>query len=173
VPEKNEAVAIADGVLRQVDPRSVTADRIAWWILDAVLVGLGLVAIVVLVLAGVLTGWRLLVVLTVWVTVASGLAVLARKHPRWVFQYTRYSVSPIGVEIRKGIIWRSVTSVPRSRIQHTDVTQGPLMRRFGIAQLVIHTAGTEHATVELAGISHERALELRDFLIGGGDADGL
>ena len=66
-------------------------------------------------------------------------------------------------------MWRQVTSVPRSRVQHIDVAQGPLIRRFELAQLIIHTAGTEHATVELNGLAHDVALRLRDFLIRGGD----
>jgi len=70
--------------------------------------------------------------------------------------------------------------VPRSRIQHTDVTQGPYERRFGLATLVVYTAGTEHASIPIEGLSHETALAFRDALLargegvvrpeGGGDA---
>ena len=39
------------------------------------------------------------------------------------------------------------------------------MRRFGIAKLVIHTAGTQHATVELPSLSKEDAERVRDHLV--------
>jgi hypothetical protein len=70
-----------------------------------------------------------------------------------------------GIEIREGVVWRAVTNVPRSRVQHTDVSQGPLERRFGIGTLVIHTAGTDSAVVSLRGLTHESALAIRDHLL--------
>jgi hypothetical protein len=90
---------------------------------------------------------------------------LASREPRWVFRNTSYRVSDQGIQIRKGILWKQVIDVPRSRIQHTDVMQGPLGRRFGIAKLTIHTAGTQHSSVELDGLAREVALEIRDYLI--------
>ena len=44
--------------------------------------------------------------------------------------------------------------MPRSRIQHTDVTQGPFERWLGLGTLVIYTAGTEHAAVPIEGLPH-------------------
>ena len=75
------------------------------------------------------------------------------------------------MSIRRGVVWRSEISVPRSRVQHTDVSQGPLQRRFGLATLILHTAGTHHASVSLAGLPHAAALAIRDYLIEGGAGD--
>ncbi len=55
--------------------------------------------------------------------------------------------------------------MPRSRVQHTDVSQGPLERSHGLGTLVIYTAGTEHARVELGGLDHGTALLIRDHLL--------
>ncbi len=63
--------------------------------------------------------------------------------------------------------------MPRSRVQHTDVSQGPLERRFDLATLVLHTAGTQHAAVSLGGLSHKAALAIRDYLIEGGAGDAV
>jgi membrane protein YdbS with pleckstrin-like domain len=52
-----------------------------------------------------------------------------------------------GLEIRRGVFWRSVVNVPRSRVQHTDVSQGPLERSYGLGTLIVYTAGTDHAQV--------------------------
>ena len=104
----------------------------------------------------------------------SGLgATLSYVRPAWRYQYTRYRVDRLGLTIRRGIYWRSVTSVPKSRIQHIDVLQGPVQRRFELATLVVHTAGTQSASVSLGGLSHADALPLRDFLIDRDDRDGV
>ena len=60
--------------------------------------------------------------------------------------------------------------MPRSRIQHTDVTQGPYERRFGLATLVVYTAGTENASIPIEGLGHETALAFRDALLARGAA---
>lgn len=62
-------------------------------------------------------------------------------------------------------VWTQVhTIVPLARVQHLDVAQGPLERTLGIARLVLHTAGTAHATVVLPGISRDTAERLRDTI---------
>lgn len=62
-------------------------------------------------------------------------------------------------------VWTHVhTIVPLSRVQHIDVAQGPLERTFGLARLIVHTAGTAHATVTLPGITRETAETLRDAI---------
>jgi membrane protein YdbS with pleckstrin-like domain len=65
--------------------------------------------------------------------------------------------------------------VPRSRIQHTDVGQGPIEGRLGLAHLTVYTAGTHQASTTLAGIRYERALAIRkELTLGSGDeGDGV
>lgn len=74
-----------------------------------------------------------------------------------------------GLSIHSGLYWQSQSHVPRSRVQHTDIQRGPLDRRLGLADLLVHTAGTQMATVRLAGVSAERAQALRDALLEGHD----
>lgn len=104
----------------------------------------------------------------------SGLgATLCYLGPAWRYRYTRYRVDQLGLTIRRGIYWRSVTVVPKSRVQHIDVLQGPVQRRFELATLVVHTAGTHSASISLGGLSHTAALSLRDFLIDRDHRDGI
>lgn len=64
-------------------------------------------------------------------------------------------------------VWTQVhTVVPLTRVQHIDVAQGPFERMFGVARLVLHTAGTAHAIVTLPGISRPDAERLRDTIRG-------
>lgn len=81
------------------------------------------------------------------------------------YRHTSYRVTPGALEIRRGVVWRVVIHVPRSRVQHTDVTRGPLERSFGLATVVVYTAGTEHASISLEGLDGDRATQIRDRLI--------
>ena len=50
--------------------------------------------------------------------------------------------------------------MPRSRVQHIDVSQGPIVCFNDPATPEIYTAGTDHAKVELEGLEvHRRTLE--------------
>jgi membrane protein YdbS with pleckstrin-like domain len=75
-----------------------------------------------------------------------------------------YAMNDYGLYINQGVIWQRKIIVPRNRVQHTDVTQGPLMRKFGLAELTVHTAGTRNASVKLPGIKHDLAEQLRESL---------
>ena len=81
------------------------------------------------------------------------------------YRHTWYRVDDRGLEIRRGVFWREVVNVPRSRVQHTDVSQGPLERKYGLGTLVVYTAGTDHAKVTLSGLDHEVALAIREQLM--------
>lgn len=98
---------------------------------------------------------------------------LARALVERQFAATRWSVDDAHLRIRRGVWWRKEIHVPRSRIQHTDVTQGPLQRHYGVATFVVHTAGTTYATVSLEGLAHARAQALRDRLVVGDGDDGV
>ena len=102
-----------------------------------------------------------------WLAAAILLAWLAQKWPPIEYRYFRYRIDAQGVDIRTGVVWRRVISVPRSRVQHIDVAQGPLERRYSLATLSIYTAGTEFAKVDVPGLAYARAVKIRDHLLPG------
>jgi uncharacterized protein len=162
---QGEAAWRPDGQFRHVDPNYVPAEQIGGWIFTIVVSVIVLFVLLVVILAGGLWGWPLITTVLVGLALVVFLGWLTIKLPRWAYARLRYAVSETGVEIHRGIFWRSVTNVPRSRIQHTDVTQGPLARRYGIATLQMYTAGTENNEVDLEGLTYEVALQIRDFLV--------
>ena len=89
------------------------------------------------------------------------------------YRYISYRTDVDGFTIRRGVLWRGVTSIPKARVQHTDVVQGPIQRRFGLSKLVVHTAGTQDASVSLSGLPYDKALPIRDFLIESDERDGV
>lgn len=92
--------------------------------------------------------------------------------PSLAYRHRAYLFSEQGLQLRRGVLWRSQIAVPRSRIQHTDVSQGPIERAFGLASLTVHTAGNHYAAVSLPGLEYGEALAVRDFLLAGGAAEG-
>ena len=92
--------------------------------------------------------------------------------PSLVYRHTRWRLDASGLEIHRGVLWRHLIAVPAHRVQHVDVSQGPLQRIFDLATLIVHTAGTQHASVGLGGLNHAEAVRLRDTLVefrGGND----
>jgi membrane protein YdbS with pleckstrin-like domain len=164
---------IADGSQRTLDPVSITAERITRAIFAASLAGGGIVALLVLLLTvapGFLGG---LLMLAGWAVAVLLAAAWAWLWPPVRYRHTSYSVDGQGIMIRSGVVWRRVVSVPRSRVQHTDVSQGPIERGLGLATLIIHTAGTQHASIDLSGLKHETAFAIRDHLIDTDEQDAV
>jgi membrane protein YdbS with pleckstrin-like domain len=149
----------------QLDPRFITVQRTARWIAVAVVAVVGFPVMLVRVLgaadSGVLAFWPS----AAWMGLIGLMGWWAHAWPPMAFRYASYDVAAEGIEIRRGVLWRVITNVPRSRVQHTDVSQGPLERKHGLGTLVIYTAGTDDASVHLPGLPHERALEIRDHLL--------
>ena len=81
---------------------------------------------------------------------------------RWL--RTRWRIDDDGFGVRRGHMWRSDTRVPGNRVQHLDVRRGPLERAFGLATLIVHTAGTRNSALALSGLDAEEAERLRDTL---------
>jgi membrane protein YdbS with pleckstrin-like domain len=157
--------SIADGAVRRLDPRVVPLEQTVGWIVTAVVsFVLFFVGATTLLAAPLPLGVKLAIPI-VWMGVTVALGWWLQRWPEIHYRYASYIVDAGGIEIREGVVWREVINVPRSRVQHTDVSQGPLERRFGIGTLIIHTAGTEDAIVAVHGLAHETALAIRDHLL--------
>lgn len=100
-------------------------------------------------------------------------AALTWFWPAAAYRHLRFGVDATGVVIQRGVFFRSHIALPRERIQHSDVSQGPLQRRHGVATLKFYTAGSQHTKIELPGLAHEDAVELRDALQARGAAGGV
>ena len=161
---------IADGVLRQLDPNTIRVERTASWILTSVVGVFLLIQLIVNLFGG---PWRIAIGLALTIGVGGFLAWLSHRWPEISYRHTFYRVDPQGIEIRRGVVWRRTINVPKSRVQHTDVSQGPLQRRYALGTLVIYTAGTDHAKVELPGLTHARAMRIRDHLLPSGGDDAV
>jgi membrane protein YdbS with pleckstrin-like domain len=170
---------IADGQEKSLDPRSIIVHRWSAAIVVLIFVVLAAVAVTVLTIAGPLSARGPLGTLGPILSAVGllflccALGSLAFFWPPVRYRHTSYRLTEQGIRIRRGVLWRIAVSVPRSRVQHTDVARGPIERAFDLATLVIYTAGTQHASVHLSGLQHETALMIRDHLIDSDDADAV
>ncbi|GAB1429638.1 hypothetical protein MASR2M18_04700 [Ignavibacteria bacterium] len=84
--------------------------------------------------------------------------------PSLSYRYMRFDVQGDDLVLEQGVFTRVRTVIPYRRIQHTDVRQGVVERFYGLASLVVYTAGTRTAAAVIPGLSAEYAEELRNHL---------
>lgn len=153
------------GEEQRLDPRTIPMQKtVAAIVSFVVAIGSGLLAMT----AMAESGPSLLAAAVIGSLWMLGNGALAWHGQRWQeidYRHTWYRVDDRGLEIRRGVFWREVVTVPRSRVQHTDVSQGPLERRYGLGTLVVYTAGTDHAKVTLSGLDYSVALTIREQLM--------
>jgi len=169
---ETESIELADGKEHEVDPAAIQLKRLVGGIL---VISVGTVVLLVLTLVWALDGmpgWLYRTLLVAWGTPVVGFGYFAWQWPVIHHRHLRYRVDRGGVRIRRGVLWRKIISIPTTRVQHTDVSQGPLQRNLGLATLTVHTAGTEGASISLTGLNHQVALQLRDHLLPAHGDDG-
>lgn len=172
-PSETAPIEIADDRDHSLDPRSVPSGRLGAFVGVLILGTITLpIMIGVIFVSSLPSRWQYGIVVA-WGVFMVLLTLRAWIWPALRYRYTAFRVGPRGLVIRRGVLWRSVATVPRSRIQHTDVSQGPLQRPFGLSTLTVHTAGTQFAAVPLSGLAKEVAEAIRDNLIGSVEDDGV
>lgn len=146
--------AVADEALTPLDPAYVTVMRLQTVLLAVPFV----IAAVVSEVSGVLFAGAFLVPV---VLLAGVLAIMV---PLRRYQARGYQLGDDRLRVVRGLMFRRDTVVPFGRVQHIDVEQGPLERAFGVARLVLHTAGTHNSSVVLPGLAHATATDMREAI---------
>jgi putative membrane protein len=102
----------------------------------------------------------------------------------WAFFQKRFEalqcrLTERSLHIKRGVIFRSEKNIPLDKIQDIGMTEGPLLRRLGLASLAVETAGQSSpqgaADAALVGVVDAPAfrdaiLEQRDRVAGSGSA---
>jgi membrane protein YdbS with pleckstrin-like domain len=86
--------------------------------------------------------------------------------PDRIYRRLGYAIDGRLLRTVRGWLFHTDTIVPFVRVQHIDVTRGPIDKLFGTANLVVHTAGTHNSIVVLPGLSPNRAAEIRETIRG-------
>ena len=114
------------------------------------------------------------VALPIGIVLLALLATAGAFYGRARTRRTRWRLDRRGLQVSRGLVWQGEVLVPRSRVQHLDIERGPIERRFGLATLVVHTAGTRLSALRQGGFLDADAVALRDALLPeAGDDDDL
>jgi len=140
--------------LTQLNPAYVTTTRISS--------ALGLLPFVIG--AGVLESAHVMPIGTFIVPVLVLYGFLAFVVPARKYRHWGYAMSTDRLRVVRGYLFYRDTVVPFSRIQHIDVDQGPIDRRYDLATLTVHTAGNHNSTVALPGLLNADALAMREAI---------
>ena len=140
---------------------------VVYWLLTGTVSGLVLAAVLLTgawFAADAFPDWRRLA----W-SVAGTLAGLnlgwALLAPPLAFARWRYAVDEKLMRMRYGILFHEERSIPINRMQHADLTRGPIERLFGLASLVVFSAGNEGSAFRVPGIAVRDAEGLRDRIL--------
>ena len=119
-----------------------------------------------LLLAGVLTILVFTTEVAAWMYFAPWLLLLLINFAVEIrgFGIKGYAIREKDVSYKSGLIWFSMTSVPFNRIQHCEVSQGPLGRLFDLASVKVYTAGGSTSDMVIRGLQKEKAQRLRDYI---------
>lgn len=80
--------------------------------------------------------------ITFLVLIITVVLIVVIPRVRWKEWY--YHIDENAIELQSGIIILQQTLVPLNRVQHVDTSQGPVLNNYGLADVVISTAATEH-----------------------------
>jgi membrane protein YdbS with pleckstrin-like domain len=86
--------------------------------------------------------------------------VAGKKYDFW-----RFLVGADDLAVAHGIWWRTRIYVPRARIQHVDVSAGPIARALGLATVSVFVSGHAGAVATIPGLSAFDAEKLRKVLL--------
>lgn len=100
-------------------------------------------------------------ILAAWAAVA---ALLVGVLPPIRYRAWGYRLRAGDLVVRRGVVWRIITVVPYSKIQHVDTQRGPIERLLGLAAVVVHTAASRGGAVAIRGLAEDDAEDLRDRL---------
>lgn len=75
-----------------------------------------------------------------------------------------YLVRERDISYRSGLIFRDVVTVPYNRIQHSEVSSGPLERKMTLSTLKIYTAGGSSSDLSIHGLEPDEAMRIKEWL---------
>lgn len=91
-------------------------------------------------------------------------AVLAVRLPPRRYGAWRYQLGADALRLERGVMFRSESVVPYTRIQHVDTNQGPIERSLGLASVTVHTASGSSSSLTIPGLLPTDAEALREQL---------
>ncbi|WP_422660013.1 PH domain-containing protein [Paenibacillus sp. EC2-1] len=138
--------------MRRCHTDSVKASRFTGLAFSAILLAIDIAYIVI----AAMNDWTLI---PGWIGI--GLFLVTLVWFTWILPELSYrtfgfKVSEEELEIRSGFIWLSDIVVPMTRVQHVELERGPLLRKYGLAEVKVVTAAKTHIIMALASDEAEQ-----------------
>ncbi|MBI5913957.1 MAG: PH domain-containing protein [Bacteroidetes bacterium] len=91
------------------------------------------------------------------------------------FRMEGYALREHDILHKHGVWWRTVTAIPFNRMQHCEISRGPVENAFGLATLRVYTAGGSSSDLSIEGLLFEEAQRIKEFITQkiGGAGNGL
>lgn len=153
----SEVEPAGEGALEPVEPGYKTVLRVRLVMFWSILWAIGAIADQLFLKVTPIAG-----ILTLGVPIIGMAAIVVA--PQRVYRRLHFRLTERLLQVVRGWLFHVDTVVPLVRVQHIDVTRGPLEKMFGVATLVVHTAGTHNSIVTLPGLAPERAAQIRDII---------
>ena len=119
--------------MTSLDRRFVAQQRVVGRVLVlALTIATVLVLLIVFAAADSLATRARVVLGVCWLAAVVVGAWAAERWPALQDAHIGYQLDEDGLLVRHGVLWQTFTHVPRSRVQHTDVSQGPIERGYGL-----------------------------------------
>lgn len=83
---------------------------------------------------------------------------------RKAFGQKAYALREKDVLYRSGWIVQKIHTCPFNRVQHSSVTSGIFERRYGLATLILYTAGTNDADLQIPGLKEPDAHAIKEWI---------
>ena len=97
--------------------------------------------------------------------VLGALLIMSLLFVRAEFKKKSYALRQKDIIYEKGLFWRSSTVIPFNRVQHCEVSQGPIDRFYNLSELKIFTAGGASSDLTIGGLLPETANRIKDFIV--------
>ena len=101
--------------------------------------------------------WMMYVAVGV-VLLSIGFSIVIFPNIRW--NIWRYEVREQEIEIQSGLFVVKRTLIPMVRVQHVDTEQGPILRKYNLANISISSAATTH-TIPLLQLEDADMLRMK------------
>lgn len=89
------------------------------------------------------------------------------------FERESYALRTHDIIHQHGYWWHSQTTVPFTRVQHVEIAQGPVEKRFGVSTLRVFTAGGSSSDLSISGIEPEEANRIKSFIVQKAGVDAI
>lgn len=84
----------------------------------------------------------------------------------WISYYKRgHALREFDIIYREGVLFNNTTTISFNRVQHCEISQGPLEQVFDLYTLKVFTAGGQSSDLEIPGLDEDTANGLKEYIV--------